>query len=166
MEEIASAVGLQKSSLYHYIDGKDSLLQQLAEDTITGYLADGERIAATGGGAEGRLTDLVMAHIARLCAAPERVTVLVRESHALPDELAAELRIMTTRYTHLIAGLISDGIAHGEFQPVDPMVAALMLLGALNWAYRWYQPGGRLTADEIGRQYADIILAGLRRRAD
>lgn len=166
VEEIASAVGLQKSSLYHYIDGKDQVLRQLAEATIAGYLADAERIAAGAGTAGERLTRLIEAHILRLCAAPERVTVLVRESHLLPAELAVEVRAMTSRYTHRIAALIQEGIDSGEFAPVDPTVASLMLLGALNWAHRWYQPDGRLSPESIGLQYADVILAGLRRRSD
>ena len=166
MDDIAHAVGLKKGSLYHYVTAKDVLLRTLAEETIAGYLGDGERIAAEQGSAAERLARIIAAHVRRLCAAPEHVTVLVRESHYVPDELAAEVRGMTRRYNHLVADLIAEGIARGEFQPTDPAVAALMLLGALNWAHRWYQPDGRLSPDEIGRQFAQTFLEGLRRRGE
>ena len=166
MDDIAHAVGLKKGSLYHYVTAKEVLLRTLAEETIAGYLADGERIAAGGGTASERLARLIEAHIARLCAAPERVTVLVRESHYVPPEFATEVRGMTRRYNHLVADLISEGIDGGEFEPRDPGVAALMLLGALNWAHRWYQSDGRLSPPEIGRQFAQTFLDGLRRRGD
>ncbi len=166
MDDIAHAVGLKKGSLYHYVTAKDVLLRTLAEETIAGYLGDGERIAGEGGSAAERLRRVIEAHVQRLCAAPERVTVLVRESHYVPDELAAQVRGMTRRYNRLVADLIAEGITAGEFEPRDPAVAALMLLGALNWAHRWYQSDGRLTPAEIGRQFAATFLDGMRRRGE
>ena len=166
MDDIAHAVGLKKGSLYHYVTAKDVLLRTLAEETIAGYLGDGERIAAEEGSAGDRLARVIGAHIARLCAAPEHVTVLVRESHYVPEEFSADVRAMTRRYNHLVADLIAEGIAAGEFGPRDPAVAALMLLGALNWAHRWYQPDGRLAPEEIGRQFAETFLEGLRKRGE
>jgi AcrR family transcriptional regulator len=166
MDDIAHAVGLKKGSLYHYVSAKDVLLQTLAEETIAGYLADGQRIAAGGGSASERLRRLIAAHVERLCAAPEHVTVLVRESHYVPQELAAQVRAMTHRYNRLVADLIAEGIAAGEFEARDPAVAALMLLGALNWAHRWYQPDGRLSPQEIADEFARTFLDGLRRRGE
>ncbi len=166
MDDIAHAVGLKKGSLYHYVTAKEVLLRTLAEETIRGYLADGERIAAEEGSASERLGRVIEAHVRRLCAAPERVTVLVRESHYVPEDLAAEVRGMTHRYNHLVADLIAEGIDAGEFQARDPAVAALMLLGALNWAHRWYQADGRLTPEEIGSQFARTFLDGLRKRGE
>jgi AcrR family transcriptional regulator len=164
VEDIAGAVGLKKGSLYHYITGKDLILKTLAEETIQGYVEDAERISAEGGSAADRLSRVIAAHVERLCAAPERVTVLVREAHYVPDALASDVRGRTWRYTHLLSDLIAEGVERGEFSEVDPGVAGLMLLGALNWAHRWYQPEGRLTPEEIGRQFSQLFLRGLQRR--
>ena len=92
--------------------------------------------------------------------------MLVRESHYVPESLASDVRGRTRRYSHLLSDLIAQGMRAGEFEDADPGVAGLMLLGALNWAHRWYQAEGRLSAQNIGAQYAEIILAGLRRRTD
>jgi AcrR family transcriptional regulator len=159
--DIATAVGLKKGSLYHYITGKELLLRTLAEDTIRGYLEDAERIAGEPGSAALRLRDLIGAHLRRVCAAPERVTVLVREAHYVPEPLRRDVQGMTRRYTHLVAQIVAGGIETGEFAPVDPMVAALMLLGALNWTHRWYQRDGRLRPEEIADACAALFLAGL-----
>jgi len=166
MDDIAQAVGLKKGSLYYYVTGKEVLLRTLAEETIAGYLADGERVAAEQGSAAERLARLIEAHVARLCASPERVTVLVRESHYVPGDLAEPVRSMTRRYTRIVSDLVAEGIDAGDFSPRDPQVAALMLLGALNWAHRWYQAGGRLGAADIGREFAATFLDGLRKRGE
>jgi len=31
---------------------------------------------------------------------------------------------------------------------------------------RWYQPGGPLTAEQVGRQYLAIVLGGITREED
>ncbi len=36
------------------------------------------------------------------------------------------------------------------------------LLGAANWTYKWYQPQGPLSPEELGAQIATVLLAGLR----
>jgi hypothetical protein len=36
-----------------------------------------------------------------------------------------------------------------------------MILGALNWTVKWYQPGGRRSADSIGEEFADLLVRGL-----
>ncbi len=164
VEDIAAAVGLKKGSLYHYITGKELLLKTLAEQTIQGYLEDAERIAKGEGTASERLARVIEAHVRRLCAEPERVTVLVRESHYVPESLASDVRGRTRRYSHLLSDLIAQGIRAGEFEDADPGVAGLMLLGALNWAHRWYQPDGRFSPEEIGKQFSQLFLRGLRRR--
>ena len=44
---------------------------------------------------------------------------------------------------------------------IDAKVAALAVLGALNWTVKWYQPGGARTAAVIGAEFADLLVRGL-----
>ena len=44
---------------------------------------------------------------------------------------------------------------------VDPKLAALAILGAMNWMARWYRAGGGASADEIGEAFASLFLDGL-----
>lgn len=38
----------------------------------------------------------------------------------------------------------------------------LGVLGMYNWIHRWYVPEGRSSLTEIGDNFADMVLAGLR----
>jgi hypothetical protein len=40
-------------------------------------------------------------------------------------------------------------------------VVSYGLLGMLNWAYKWYQPRGRLGCAEVADQFSKLALAGL-----
>ena len=33
-----------------------------------------------------------------------------------------------------------------------------------NWGYTWFQPDGRLTAEEVAETFATIVLSGLEHR--
>jgi len=65
-------------------------------------------------------------------------------------------------YVHGVRQLIEAGQAEGSLQPdLDPGIAALGVLGAVNWMYRWYRPDGSASAEEIGRQLAALVVDGL-----
>jgi TetR/AcrR family transcriptional regulator, cholesterol catabolism regulator len=34
-------------------------------------------------------------------------------------------------------------------------------LGMLNWLYKWYDPQGRLSVQEVAEQFTSLALAGL-----
>ena len=50
----------------------------------------------------------------------------------------------------------------GEFRAdLDVQVVSYGLLGMLNWLYKWYEPGGRLSVQEVAAQFAALALGGL-----
>ena len=58
--------------------------------------------------------------------------------------------------------ILREGIKSGEFRPdLDVKVVSYGLLGMLNWAYKWYDPKGRLGFAEVAEQFAKLALAGL-----
>jgi hypothetical protein len=62
------------------------------------------------------------------------------------------------------ADLIKAGAEDGEFACEDPRLAAKALLGVANWTVTWFRPNGRLSAGEIARVNADLLLNGLQTR--
>lgn len=56
----------------------------------------------------------------------------------------------------ILEDLIADGVARGEFNPpVSPKIAALSLVGILNWMQHWFTPAG----DEADNRLADDLFA-------
>jgi len=52
-------------------------------------------------------------------------------------------------------------MSSGEFRPdLDVKVVSYGLLGLLNWAYRWYKPGGRLGFREVADHSTKPVVAG------
>ncbi|MFS8639230.1 MAG: TetR/AcrR family transcriptional regulator [Symbiobacteriaceae bacterium] len=166
MQDIADAVGLQKASLYHYIKSKEALLLRIAGETMRLFHAELDRIEASGGSKREQLAAAIRAHVRIVTEHLETLTILFRESHALPPEHGEKVRAETRRYTRRLTQLIADGVAAGEFKPVDPGAACLAILGACNWIYRWYAPDGRLSPDDIAEAFVRVFMDGLARAGE
>ena len=59
------------------------------------------------------------------------------------------------------AKVIQRGMDDDTFREVDPKVATLAILGAVNWTVKWFRPGGSKSAGEIGTEFAEQMVRGL-----
>ena len=106
-----------------------------------------------------RLNAAVEAHLEAILDASAYARVVIR---ILPDdapEIAADLTRLRDRYEQRFRDMfgevrLRDGL--------DPGLARLFVLGALNWTPVWHRPGGGTPIAEIARQ----LLAPLRAAAE
>lgn len=181
MKAIASSVRLTAASLYHHFPGKDVLLLAVLELGITEILRRITPIADSDLPAADRLRGMIAAHVTGLAdntaigaamvfeirtvstvKAPSR-TASPADHAAYADYLQRRAAFFAQRdqFERLFRRVIADGIATGEFRPVDAAIFARTMLGAQNWVGVWYRPEGRLTGAEIAVQIADTFLAAL-----
>ncbi len=165
MRDIAAALGMTAGNLYYYFPSKQDLLAYCQEATLDELLRraarDREQRAEA---ADAKLRDLIAAHVEVLNeATPGSLAHL--EIDAVPTARRAPLLARRKRYERIIRGRIEEGIAAGVFRAVDPSLAALALLGALNWTVKWFETGGRKSAAEVGREFATLLVDGLARGA-
>ena len=58
--------------------------------------------------------------------------------------------------------LLNQGVEDGYFRPDIDVDLVYRFIRDTTWvSVRWYQPGGPLTAEEVGRQYLSIVLGGI-----
>ncbi|MCL6445779.1 MAG: TetR/AcrR family transcriptional regulator [Alicyclobacillus sp.] len=163
VQDIADAVGLQKGSLYHYIESKEDLLLQIAQQAITEFNQKLERILAQDVPARHKLVQAIENHLVVSITNLQTTTVLLRETFSLTEPQHQVIQAHTDEYLRLWTRILEEGKATGEFAVQDTKVAALAILGACNWVYRWYKPTGPLPASEIASRFADLFLEGLLR---
>jgi hypothetical protein len=82
--------------------------------------------------------------------------VFFREEASIPPEITLEINELKGRFDQEVAGLISDGLAAGEFKVGDARTATLALGGMISWIYIWYRKGGRLSPEAIGEHMAAL----------
>jgi AcrR family transcriptional regulator len=161
-QDIADRLGILKGSLYYYTDSKESLLFELVEETMRQGLLVVEKIAEQKKPAVDRLRELVRAHIDYLTDNLVNIKLLLHERRSLAPAHRQVVRELEEAYQARMRTLVSEGQADGSIRKdLDPGIATLAILGALNWLYRWYQDGnGHLGPSAIADQFATILVEG------
>jgi TetR/AcrR family transcriptional regulator, cholesterol catabolism regulator len=58
--------------------------------------------------------------------------------------------------------VLQQGITQGYFRPDIDVDLVYRFIRDTTWvSVRWYQPGGPLTAEQVGHQYLSIVLGGI-----
>ncbi|MGE4481949.1 TetR/AcrR family transcriptional regulator [Acidocella sp.] len=159
--DIASALGVSISTLYHYIDSKQDLLYQLHDLTMR----QAERVMRDAPfrteltGLE-RLRHCIYDYLIEIMRSPTSCLVLF-EAEALKPEHAAEILRRRDALEQGLRRVVRDGVADGSLSPCDPKLAIFTVLGAINWITRWYKPNGELPPEQIAHSITQQLLRGL-----
>jgi TetR/AcrR family transcriptional regulator, cholesterol catabolism regulator len=166
VQDIADEVGLQKGSLYHYIQSKEDLLLQIAHQAISEFNQRLERVIASDLTAKEKLIRAIENHLTVSISNLQTTTVLLREAFSLGETPGSVIQQLTDRYLELWTQILLEGMETGEFAVENPRITALAILGACNWVYRWYKSSGELSAEEVANLFSNLFLQGLLKNKD
>jgi AcrR family transcriptional regulator len=163
LQEIATAVGLLKGSLYYYIDSKGDLLYRITRKIHDEAMANLEAAQAAPGPAAARLHHLVEGHVLAFGRRLTSIRVFYTEYAALPVDRRREIMTDRRRYEDYVAELLVAGVADGSFCPdLDVRIIGNAILTMINTVYLWYRPGRDDPIERVATVYADYALEGLR----
>lgn len=160
MADVARELGLHKASLYHYFDSKESILVALIKARVGAAVDALEKIVTNDGSARAKLAGAVRSHIEIFHQNADLYTIFQSERlHTISDEAAELVNAPGRRYEKMFAGLISDGVATGEFSSeLDPVITMKAIVGLCNSTLSWFRPGGRLAIRDLADRYAEMAL--------
>jgi TetR/AcrR family transcriptional regulator, cholesterol catabolism regulator len=161
MTQIATALGIQKPSLYHHVRKKEDLLFAIHEQLIDELIEETVAIASTSASPSEKVRSLLRITFGFIARHRDGVTVFLQERHAVGGDRWSELVIKRDFYEQLVTRVIAEGSASGTFVDLPPTITAKALLGMVNWGYTWFQPDGPLEADEVADIFASVALRGL-----
>ena len=163
VNDIARALGMTKAGLYHYISGKEALLFEIMSfgmDRIDAEVVAPVRELTD---PEERLRQLLIRHSRIATRAHGAVALLGDETRALPSPQRKKIKRRMRAYVDVVRQTLAELKAAGRLRDVDLTVAAYTLLGMILWQPRWFHQTGRLTAEQVSVEVADMALAGLLR---
>lgn len=162
IQDIADELGMLKGSVYYYISTKEDVLFELVRqyhDTTRAYF---EEILASDDDVVAKLRRFIETETAHTAHHQVRSSLFFTEWRSLGLERRAGIVAERDRHDRFVRECIEQGQQSGHFRSgVDARIAAYGVLGMVNSVYRWYDPHGHSTAEEIGREYADLVMAGL-----
>lgn len=172
MSEIATAAGLQQSSLYYWFNRKELILQA-AFGVNRAPLDFLIRTSDDPGSAGLHLYRVLRFDIVQLCRAPVDVNEVVRMASAQP-QVFTDFWSERQALHDGVEALIEQGIADGELRPLDTTLTALNLLSADEGVPNWFRAQSAHSLDgpaafrhrgytvhEAASHFAGLALRGL-----
>ena len=160
MRQIAANVGVQAGAIYNYTPDKQALLF----DLLHGHMADllskwaTELVPANSIAA---IDHFVAFHLDFHIKRPELVFISYMELRNLSDSNYNAIVEQRRIYEKIIYNLILSGAVSGDFLVPDPKIASLALIALLTGPVDWFREDGRLTSDELTRQYCILTRQAL-----
>jgi AcrR family transcriptional regulator len=165
MQDLAEALGMNRGSLYHYIESKDDLLWEIVSSALERLDARVRPEIESDAPAGERLRRAINAHLAFAAEHGDELALIQIELRALDDEHGREIIRRRDVYEAAWRRAVNDGIAAGELRAVNVTLATIAILSACNWFTQWYRSDGLLSAEEIGAVFAGLYLDGMRAAA-
>lgn len=163
INELCEVNGFGKGAFYYYIGSKEELLAAIHDRVMDEVLAGAARVVDAGGTPSVRLASLGDELLDVIHRYPDHVWVFLHEFRALTGERADRFRRRRREYERVVEQVLRDGIKAREFRKVDPWLTARAWLGMHNYTYLWLRPGGKLSARDAARPFAEIFLHGISR---
>ena len=160
LETIAERLGISRVTLYRYCPSKEELLIRVFERSIAIFQRDLRQICSQPIAPEEKLRQIIRHQVRLMADHRNFLTVFFSEESSLPEEIAERARAERRIYDGLVEGVISKGIEAGRLAPLPAKLVSFAILGMCNWLYQWYQPDGPLSADEVARNFIQLVEQG------
>lgn len=163
MEDLAAALGITKSSIYHHVSGKEEILSRALDRALDALEAVLVQARASAEPAVTRLERVVRGSVAALIAELPSVTLLLRVRGNSEVERAAlgRRRSIDAELARLVAAAQADGAIRPD---VDPATVARLVFGTVNSLVEWYRPRADARPEHIADALCAMVFDGLRRR--
>jgi AcrR family transcriptional regulator len=168
LQDIANRVGLLTGSLYYYIESKENLLFALVDTAFReGLEATAEDASTLSGGAPLRLRTFIERQMSVLESTQSASVVVVeRDRKYLSPEHRAQVDAMRCQLRNHVGGIISEGIAQGDFDAdVDIDMATSSLFALLSTTSEWARATDARAWESIGEWYSRLFLSALSPKA-
>ncbi|BBY26136.1 TetR family transcriptional regulator KstR2 [Mycolicibacterium sediminis] len=163
VRDIADSAGILSGSLYHHFKSKEQMVEEVLRDFLDWLFGRYREILDAEPDALGRVKGLFMASFEAIEHRHAQVVIYQDEAKRLStlpqfgfvDERNVEQRRMWI-------DILKQGVADGHFRPDLDVDLVYRFIRDTTWvSVRWYQPGGPLTAEQVGAQYLAIVLGGI-----
>jgi TetR/AcrR family transcriptional regulator, cholesterol catabolism regulator len=165
--DIAAAVNIGSTALYHYFESKQHCLFEIMAKTVGDYRQRFDRIVAVHDDWNEALVTLLVDSfdLTEQQVLSQRLMVAefgrIGVQRSLPREEAARAsaRAQTRDLEFAWGTFLARGMQQGLLPESDPRLLTRAVLGLYNSVWHWYRPGGTLTLADVGPFYVSRQLA-------
>ncbi|GAA2307217.1 TetR/AcrR family transcriptional regulator [Actinomadura sp. NPDC048955] len=164
VRKVADAAGILGGSLYYHFDSKESMADEILSTFLDDMWAAYDRVLDAGLSARDTLEAVVVESFRSIDKHRPAVVLYQNESkHLATSERFHYLLDSQRRFEEMWLSLLDRGVKEGAFRAdLDRTLIYRFIRDTVWVAANWYQHGGRLSADDIAKQYLAMFLEGIR----
>jgi TetR/AcrR family transcriptional regulator, cholesterol catabolism regulator len=165
--DVAAAVGIGSTALYHYFESKQHCLFEIMAQAVSDYRDRFDRITAAHTDWNEALVavlvdgfDLTEREVVRQrMLVSEFGRVSVPRTSPREEAARASARARTRDLEFAWGTFLARGMQQGLMPESDPRLLTRAVLGLYNSVWHWFRPGGDLTVGDVGRFFVSRQLA-------
>ncbi|TDC88632.1 TetR/AcrR family transcriptional regulator [Actinomadura sp. 7K507] len=163
VRKVADAAGILGGSLYYHFDSKEAMADEILSTFLDEMWTSYERVLGAGLSARDTLEGIVVESFRSIDLHRPAVVLYQNESkHLATSDRFHYLHESRRRFEEMWLTLLERGMREGAFRgDLDPSLVYRFIRDTVWVAANWYQPGGRLSADDIAKQYLAMFLEGI-----
>lgn len=165
LSDIAEEARIQAPAIYYYYSSREDLIEEVmyvGASAMLSHLRQAMAALPETTNPSARIAVAVEAHLRNELELSNYAKAIIRNSNQLPEAVGKRAREEIAAYNGIWRELIADLDRAGLLrEDVDPAVARMIVLGALNWAAEWYDPE-RGSLDDAIRTAQSMVLHALR----
>jgi AcrR family transcriptional regulator len=162
INDLATALGLSKSAIFHHVGSKEELLGEALDEALEGLEAVIRRARSRRGStsAEDRLRTAVAESVRVLIDHLPAVTLLlrVRGNSAVEVQALARRRKIDDALAALVRAAMTEGSVRRD---LPPAVVSRLVFGMVNSLTEWYRPDGPVDRDALAVALTHLAFDGL-----
>lgn len=161
IRDLSEALGLQKSSLYHYFESKEDLLHRLLDQFMEQALQSIEALCSQPMPPQEKLAAFMRFYTSFYAGDRDRLSLLVNELDCLGGERRAAMVAKQRRYVAAIQGILSQMQQQGLMRDIPLPVAVFAFFGMVHYTPKWYRREGGVSPEELGNLFETIFCHGV-----
>lgn len=164
LSDVAKHADIQAPAIYYYFTSRDHLIEEVMASGLAGlrqHVQQALDALPPDTSYLDRIMTAVEAHLRHELEISDYATASIRNTGQIPAQLRVRPQNEAKGYGDIWRQLFDDAAASGELDPrLDPPMARMLVLGALNWAAEWWDPrrGSMTTIVETAQE---LIRNGL-----
>jgi AcrR family transcriptional regulator len=164
LTDVADHAELQAPAIYYYFPSREDLIEEVMWTGIAHMREHIEQVLAAlpdGTDPMGRIDAAVEGHLRYELEISDYTTAAIRNAGQIPENIRIRYSAEASKYGDVWRKLVQDAAnARLLRSDLDPAVARMLILGALNWAAEWWNPR-RGSLDIVVRTAQSLVRHGL-----
>lgn len=160
LEDVAAEFGISRPALYYHFKSKRDILYTIYRGVSDILIKGASEIYAMDLPPGEKFRRLVRNHASTILNNADRMAVYYDEEAELGEAERADVRNTRRRYTQMLIEVYRQAVESGHCVDLPPKMAVNIIIGACNWAYKWYDPAGAATPEEVTNIVERLLMDG------